>query len=1244
MQLAMSEPVPHNWKEMYDEQGYPYYVNQVNGKTSRRHPSDAFYNQLVKYEKIRELTEGPRQEIGAWMDFTDFDGSTYYYNFEINMSSSHRPHFGLQNKRLIDRLKLEATIELEHYVATKIQSTWRRHLVKKIVKDRKREVDAAITIQRTFRRYINRDLDKRRKMAQIHSARRIQAHYRGRLARKRVKEMASSREQHVAATKIQARFRGRKTRRLLAAPYVMRIQANWRGYMARKIILPLMKDRKLFASVVKVQTAWRAKAERTAVGRKYQDQKRKWAAKKVQAHWRGFVTRVEYERMLEEEYEDRAAQNAGKKKLQLEELRTRAAITIQSSWKTYKSRQFLKTIQAVLTMQRRRRDVNEINGAREQLNQIRRGNKIKSALIVQRYWRGHCSRKWMSEQRARAIAALVKQAAQRRDVKRNLFKKQQEAATVIGCRVRQRIAKQRLAVMKATLRLQTIFRACRARKIYLQLRAAIVLQTLCRVHAARNEATQLRRMGAIVHIQQCWRGFVGRELAMIARRKIWSAVTIQRSVRGLLTRLFVQHLRLEHSAIYIQKAWRGKAARLKYFDALNTYWEEQHRQREHGAATVLQARWRGRMERRKFAPQLSEHRARLARLQLEHTCSIVLETLVRMHGCRVAYLQRLDDLRRNAAAVSIQKWWRGVMAKRVVELAREARDLQIRTDAAVMVQKNWRRHSCMAKYKTTLMKRNASILYMQSLWRMKQARRERQRRVLFNTAVRLQARYRGKQARRRADALRREQELENRCALILQACTRGFLAMAAYDTQRLHVAAAIMIQSSWRQHRARCQYRLDLANYKAREAAAVLLQGLCRMSAARSAFERAVRFRAEERAAVRIQAAWRAKLTRRWFAAEADRLREEYRQNVISKMVSSYDHKIEVIEAAAVRVQKHFRGLTARRRVTKERRRRAAIKIQRNIRGFIARKRVLDILSARFDWMLVSSLVLDKVAQNDDDLCCLREFAERMLVPLLNPHVRRFTWLFAIKTLCATLIQKVVRGKTGRRQAVRSVRGRVEGLSFGPALRRLRNSLPATPTEPRPACLLKMESIIVKKHDLEAAKYVQRCYRGRLGRRFMRVLRGHSNMNRIRRVMMPIVLRASAPALASSSNGFPEQQLLAAPGNARRQPPSKTRDVLVQPRNNFVSLGTMIRDTGAHLPHELAGTVDSLPPLVKVPADQVAAPSMPALGSEYLLTSGSLGLQPRPGDTALGPGRPRRISAHAPDPGMQRGPPPVAWG
>merc|ERR1711988_1475307 len=105
------------------------------------------------------------------------------------------------------------------------------------------------------------------------------------------------------------------------------------------------------------------------------------------------------------------------------------------------------------------------------------------------------------------------------------------------------------------------------------------------------------------------------------------------------------------------------------------------------------------------------------------------------------------------------------------------------------------------------------------------------------------------------------------------------------------------------------------------------------MSVLRFDFESALRLRKEELAAVRIQASWRAKLTRRWFAQEADRLREEYRQNVIAKMVSSYEHRIEVIEAAAVRVQKHFRGVTARRRVVKERQRRAAVDIQKNVRG-----------------------------------------------------------------------------------------------------------------------------------------------------------------------------------------------------------------------------------------------------------------------------------------------------------------------
>merc|ERR1711988_531016 len=137
------------------------------------------------------------------------------------------------------------------------------------------------------------------------------------------------------------------------------------------------------------------------------------------------------------------------------------------------------------------------------------------------------------------------------------------------------------------------------------------------------------------------------------------------------------------------------------------------------------------------------------------------------------------------------------------------------------------------------------------------------------------------------------------------------------------------------------------------------------------------------------------------------RLREEYRQNVIAKMVSSYEHRIEVIEAAAVRVQKHFRGVTARRRVVKERQRRAAVAIQKNVRGLLCRKEVLRLLGTRYDWMLVSLLLLDVPLQRDADLRSLRDFSQRMLVPQLNPQVRRFAWLMKIKRLCATLIQKI---------------------------------------------------------------------------------------------------------------------------------------------------------------------------------------------------------------------------------------------
>jgi hypothetical protein len=1123
-QLAMSEPVPNQWKEMYDEQGYPYYVNQINGRTSRRHPSDAFYNQLVKYEKIRELTEGPRQEVGAWMDFTDFDGSTYYYNFEINMSSSHRPHFGLQNKRLIDRLKLEATIELEHYIATKVQSMWRRHLVKKVIRERKKEVDAAITIQRAFRRYINRDLDKRRRMAQIHSARRIQAHYRGKMARRRVKEMSRSRNQHLAATKIQARFRGRKARRSLMEPYVRRIQANWRGYQSRKLMLPLMQDRALFAAVVKVQAAWRAKAAKTMAERRYRDQRQMWAAMKVQAHWRGFVTRLEYERMLEVEYEQNAVAAAERRRRQRKELESRAASTIQNSWRVYKARQFLQVVKAVLAMQRSRTKKLQIEEARAEVNHLRKARnemsaaqiakaELKAALTIQRYYRGYVARIGVREQEEQGVAAIKMQAMHRRKQKRTMFKKQQAASTTIANRIRTKQAKNRMMIMKATLMLQTRVRAYRKRKEFKMLMGAIYIQKCCRGMLDRMKVLKIRKMGAVVIIQRCYRGHAGRERIRDMYVKVWAAVTIQRMARGMFGRLAADFRRLEKMASRIQSAWRGKMARKGYLELLFAMQAQEHVQREEDSATFIQSCWRAKKDRQAFKPMLEEQRAEVERMRFQNDTAVVIQAVLRMPPHRKQFLEDLHNLRRMRAAVKLQTWWRTVLAKRVVELSREARDMAIMHQAATFVQKHYRRHAATVAYHNTIAKRRASILYLQSAWRMKQAKRERHRRVLFAYTVNIQARYRGKNARRRSDEKRRELNLNHKCAAIIQAVVRGYTEMQQYDWWRIQIGGAITIQTEWRRWVTRRDFVIAMVAHKQATAAATVLQTVCRTTAAVRTYVAVVDAVNASRAAILIQAKWRQFRTRRWFCQEIEMLKEAYRQRVVDRISKNYEHHIDVVEKAAVRVQKHFRGYIACKRVQKQRERQAAIAMQRSMRGYLGRARVQRILSEKLEWMVVSSLLLPTQEERDKaDLRHLRAYAEQLLMlPAGSRQVRRFFWIGRIKWLCATLVQKMIRGKIGRRIAINRIRRKVTRLTFGPPLRAIRHLVPE---EPRPVVgktvLRRMEQIIIKHHDLKAAEFVQRCYRGRLGRRFMRVIRGHSNINKIRRVMMPIVMRTTA--------------------------------------------------------------------------------------------------------------------------------------
>ena len=144
------------------------------------------------------------------------------------------------------------------------------------------------------------------------------------------------------------------------------------------------------------------------------------------------------------------------------------------------------------------------------------------------------------------------------------------------------------------------------------------------------------------------------------------------------------------------------------------------------------------------------HRAYLAEQKRLYDAAACLQAILRTRAMVAHFKLLLKDFFRERAACAIQRHWRGVLGRRCAREKLEEKMLEELSHAALLVQKNWRRYSCQKRFKAYQLRRNASILYMQSMWRMKMARRDRRRRIVFNTTVKLQARFRGKKSRRRA--------------------------------------------------------------------------------------------------------------------------------------------------------------------------------------------------------------------------------------------------------------------------------------------------------------------------------------------------------------------------------------------------------------------------------------------------------------------------------------------------------------
>jgi len=101
---AVTAPLPSEWLQYLDDNGFPYFYCEGTGKMSRQHPSDRFFLELIKEErqlKWQRLTAlqaqgattglAPDSTKTPWMGFVTEEGSEYWYNFLTGQTSAEEP-------------------------------------------------------------------------------------------------------------------------------------------------------------------------------------------------------------------------------------------------------------------------------------------------------------------------------------------------------------------------------------------------------------------------------------------------------------------------------------------------------------------------------------------------------------------------------------------------------------------------------------------------------------------------------------------------------------------------------------------------------------------------------------------------------------------------------------------------------------------------------------------------------------------------------------------------------------------------------------------------------------------------------------------------------------------------------------------------------------------------------------------------------------------------------------------------
>ncbi|NWH90238.1 ASPM protein, partial [Aegithalos caudatus] len=697
-----------------------------------------------------------------------------------------------------------------------------------------------------------------------------------------------------AVLRIQAAFRGMKTRRLIRTmnESAVIIQRKFRTFLERKRFLSIK------SAAIVIQRKYRATKLANTQRQKYLSLLN--AAVIIQSAYRGFVVRKKMQQMHQAATVIQAMLRMHKIYTSYQALR-HASVIIQQRYRAYREgkrerERYLKLYNSVLVLQA-----------------VYRGMKTRcflkrqreAALTIQRNYRMY--RQYCHYRRIQWAAQVIQRryrAHRLRKVAVEHYTSLKKAAACIQRAFRDMQArKQQREMHRAATVVQKNFKAFRERQSYLSLKAAtLVFQRRYRALAlARQHALEyhsLRR--AAIHIQAVYRGVrVRRSL----RHMHSAASTIQAAYRMLRDRRAYQNMRIAAMVIqsYYRSYLRGKTQRKEYLTMRNS-------------VIVIQAAYRGMKARQE--------------LKLLHVSAVVIQSSYRMYVQRRCYKQLCwaatvtqqrfrAKMAREAAMRNYAEIRKAVICLQAAFRARKARQLYKASVAAQRIQSFLR--MCVER-RRFLAQKSAAVM-IQSTFRCHRARTRYA--LIRSAAVVVQRWYR---SCLRARSQRAEYLAQRQATVVIQS---AFRAMKARKTAR-QLRAARKIQSF-------LQMALQRRKYTRLRAAAVTLQSYCLMHKCKSQYV------SYKRAAVVLQRHYRSHLT-----VKHQRMTYlQTRRNVILVQATVRGYiarkRFHKMKESTIKIQAAYRGYKARQWVSKMR---AARVIQAWFRGHKARKEYVSVLRA----------------------------------------------------------------------------------------------------------------------------------------------------------------------------------------------------------------------------------------------------------------------------------------------------------